>query len=80
MEQDTETAISVQRELIRNQLTEAGKRRTQGRKEQAEAMVDIRRDIARGHELGLSPSEMAQLSRVTRETVYQIIGPQKKAD
>lgn len=74
------SATTDEREQIRLRLIQAGNRRAQGKDEATEAMKQIIADIRRGLSMDppMTPAELAHLSKVTRETVYQIWRKMKK--
>jgi len=59
---------------VRTALAEAGAARAEHRRGAVVEMLEIERLVRLGKELGLDISEMAKLARVSRQTVYTILG------
>jgi DNA invertase Pin-like site-specific DNA recombinase len=59
-------------EQLRNDIRAAGRRRALGRRTAKEAMEEMEPDIRELLRRGNSPTALAEISGLSRETIYQI--------
>ncbi len=72
------TAKTVLPDSARQGIAEAGARRALAEQLRAEAMIDLADWCRAGRRAGLTISEMARLARVTRVTVYAMLGEESE--